>query len=64
VPEEMQEPEHPIQTPKRILDEEQWAKLIESVKGGKNYDWAIENVEMTPDQRAELESANSNNIIL
>ena len=64
VPEEMQEPEHPIQTPKRILDEEQWTKLIDSVKGGKNYDWAVENVEMTPDQRAELESANSNNIIL
>ncbi len=64
VPEEMHEPEHPIQTPKRILDEEQWAKLIESVKSGKNYDWAIENVEMTPDQRAELEAANSNTLVL
>lgn len=65
VPEEMiQEPEHPIQTPKRILDEEQWAKLIESVKSGKNYDWAIENVEMTPDQRSELDAANSNTLLL
>lgn len=65
VPEEMiQEPEHPIQTPKRILDEEQWAKLIESVKSGKNYEWAIENVEMTSEQRSELDAANSNTLIL
>ncbi len=65
VPEEMiQEPEHPIQTPKRILDDEQWAKLIESVKSGKNYEWAIENVEMTSEQRSELETANSNTLIL
>lgn len=66
VPEEMQEVTEDVQAVevKKQLNEDQWGRLVKSIEEGKTelIQWAIDNVEMTPEMLAQI--SNRNDLIL
>ena len=66
VPEEMQEVTEDVQAVevKKQLNEDQWGRLVKSIEEGKTelVQWAIDNVEMTPEMLAQI--SNRNDLIL
>ena len=72
VPEEMEQvtEDAVIVGEKKTLDNEQWQRLLKSVKDGKDvngipmYEWAIANIDMTTGQRAELDSITETDLVL
>jgi len=72
VPEEMEQitEDAVVIGEKKTLDNEQWQRLLKSVKDGKDvngvpmYDWAIANIDMTTGQRAELDSLTETDLVL
>ena len=66
VPEEMSEVTEDVQAVelKKQLNEDQWGRLVKSIEEGKTelIQWAIDNVEMTPEMLAQI--SNRNDLIL
>ena len=66
VPEEMAEVTEDVQAVevKKQLNEDQWGRLVKSIEEGKTelIQWAIDNVEMTPEMLAQI--SNRNDLIL
>jgi hypothetical protein len=66
VPEEMAEVTEDVQAVevKKQLNEDQWGRLVKSIEEGKTelVQWAIDNVEMTPEMLAQI--SNRNDLIL
>lgn len=62
VPEEMQEVTEDVQAVevKKQLNEDQWNRLVKSIEEGKRelIQWAIDNVEMTPEMLAQISKPN------